>query len=90
MCLGSRRVNVGVEFEGDGVVCLLGLGEAGEAQFSRLDIELDLLGVDVGDCDGEEDVVLFGLAGGGALGPGHFGSDGLAVELLGVLLVGRG
>lgn len=64
VCLGSGRVNVGVEIEGDGVVGLLGLGVTGEGQATGLNIELDLLGVDVGDCDGEEDVVLFGLAGG--------------------------
>lgn len=64
MGLGSCGVDVGVEFESDGVVGLLGLGEASEGQFAGLDIERDLLGINVGDCDGEEDVVLFGLASG--------------------------
>jgi hypothetical protein len=83
--LGGGGVDVGVEFEGDGVIGLFGLGEAGEDELAGLDIELDLLGVDVRHGDGQEDVVLLGLAGGGALGPGDLRGDGLAVELLGVL-----
>lgn len=69
---GARRVmrfrrggvNFGVELKRDGVFRLLRLGVTGEGQLARLQIELDLLRVDVDDCDGEEDVVLFGLAGG--------------------------
>lgn len=64
VCLGSGWVDFGVKFESDGIIGLLGLGVASEAQLARLHVKLDLLGVDIGNCDGEEDVVLFGLAGG--------------------------
>ena len=67
--LARAGVDLLVEFELDVVVGLLRLGVAGEVEEAGLDVELDGLGRDVGDHDREEDVVLLGLGGRGALGP---------------------
>ena len=49
------------------VGCLLGLAAAGESEAVGLKIDGGLFGV--GRADGEGDVVLFGVGGGGTLGP---------------------
>lgn len=59
--LACGRVDLGEEFEGHGVISLLRLAISTEGERLRLDVELDLLGVDIGYGDGQEDVVLFGL-----------------------------
>lgn len=67
MRLRVLNVNLGVEFKLDGV--RLGLVAAGKGKLRRLEVELEGLGRDVGDVDGEVDDVLLGLGGGGTLGP---------------------
>ena len=64
------RVDLGVELQLDGVVGLLCRAVAGEVEVGGLDVELQGLGIDVGDGDGEENVVLLRVGLGGALGPG--------------------
>ena len=60
--LAGGGVDLGVEVEVDVVIGLLRLAVAREIDVSGLDVELDFLGVDVWDGDGEEDVVLFRFA----------------------------
>lgn len=59
--LARLRVDRGVEVQRDGVGGLLGFAEALEVEAVGLDVELDLVFSDVGDRDGEEDVILFFL-----------------------------
>lgn len=67
--LGLLGLDLGIEFELDGVLGFFALAVTGEVEVAGLDVELDLLGVDVRDVDGEEDVVLLCFCAGGALGP---------------------
>ena len=51
--------------------CFLGIRVAGECEGCWLEIDLEGTGRDIGRGDREEDIILFGVGGGGALGPGH-------------------
>lgn len=73
--LAGGGVDVGVEVELDGVGGLLGFRVALEVERGGLDVELDLLFGDVGDGDGEEDVVFLRFGFAAALGPGYCGMD---------------
>ena len=67
--LRAGGVDLGVEFELDGVRGFLRFRVALEGKGAGLDVELDLLFRDVRHGDGEEDVVLLFLARAGALCP---------------------
>ena len=71
--LGSRGVDLLEEIELHCVVGLLGLAVALEAEVAGLDVELDLLWVDIGNVDGDIDVVLLGFCLGRALCPRYCG-----------------
>lgn len=74
---GARGVNLGEEFEFDGVGALLRLAVALEVEEGGLDVEFDFVLAHVRHGDGEEDVVFAVFARGAALGPCYCGGDGL-------------
>ena len=57
MDLAILWVDLGPQIHLDVVGGLLGLGVAGECELVGLEVQLHVLGGDIGDGDGEEDVV---------------------------------
>lgn len=74
--LGVVDIDLGVEFKLNVVGCFFAFRVAGEGEACGLEVDFEALFGHVGGGDCEEDVVLFGVAGGGALGPGYYGEDG--------------
>jgi hypothetical protein len=67
--LRRALVNLGIELQLDGVGSLERFRVPGEGQRLRLDVDLELAGLDIGDRDGKVDEILFGISGTGSLGP---------------------
>lgn len=69
MRLAVFRVDLSVKLQFDMVGCFLSIGVAGEGERSGLEVYVEGVGWDVRCGNSEDDVVLFGVGGGGALGP---------------------
>lgn len=67
--LALLGVDVGVEVDLDVVSGLLGIRVASKGKASGLEVEFHVFGWHIGDGDGEPDIVLFSVAGAGALSP---------------------
>jgi len=73
--LGVLNVDFAVEVEFDMVGCLFGVAVACEGEGGWLEVNLEGFVRDIRGANGEDDVVAFGIGGGGALGPEDFSGD---------------
>ena len=75
--LGVFDVDLAVEFKLNVVGCFFAFRVAGEGEAGGLKVDFEALFGHVGGGNCEVDVVFFGIAGGGALGPGYCGEHRL-------------